>query len=467
LDLALIKAGRRNVSPLLIQQEHDLAFDVEPIQNDFFRIFAEVYHKVADDISTVRGMASQAGELSQLLLDRLLFLYFIQKKGWLNSEPDYLYARFKKHWARSPHSDDFYTDVLLPLFERLSDPKAVASQKEIIPFLNGGLFDDRKSQAERMADARLHVQNVTFKAIFDDLLERFNFTVTEDTPFDVEVAIDPEMLGKIFESLILQLEKEPEKDLRKLTGSYYTPRPIVHFMCRQALREYLLRHAQSGTLDGRGYESEIDTLLSLPAPDHLDDNEAAQFRRLISIDSARSLKQLVLNCKACDPSVGSGAFLVGMLHEMIGLVSKLDWLLHGPQYLQQANYEYNIKKQIIETCLYGVDLQEQAVRLCELRLWLSLVVDYHIDAAKPFAAAIRDVPSLPNLSYRIMRGDSLVEHLFGHEIQLDKMANDASTRALIESIQADKQAYFRGKRPAEAVLTTYFMSATARWASRS
>jgi hypothetical protein len=449
LDLSVIKEGKRSVSPLLIQQRHDLAFDVEPVQAAFFRTFVEVYHRVADDISSESGMENKAGELSQLLLDRLLFLYFIQKKGWLNKEPDYLYSRFRKHWNKNPQGDDFYIDVLLPLFHRLSGAKAAVSSSELIPFLNGGLFDDRKSQSERIAEVRLNIPNATFKVIFDDLLERFNFTVTEDTPFDVEVAIDPEMLGKIFESLVLQLEKEPDKDLRKLTGSYYTPRPIVHFMCRQALRAYLLRQVMGTTTDGMQHQHTIDSLLSFPAPELLDEKEMADFHSLLSVDQARSLKQMILTCRICDPSVGSGAFLVGMLHDITTVVSKLDWLLHGKEYLQQANYEYNIKKQIIENCLYGVDLQEQAVRLCELRLWLSLVVDYQIDDSHPFASAIRDVPSLPNLSYRVLKGDSLVEHLFGQEIQLERMATDASTRSLIESIQADKQAYFRESDSAE------------------
>jgi len=132
-----------------------------------------------------------------------------------------------------------------------------------------------------------------------------------------------------------------------------------------------------------------------------------------------------------------------MLHEMVAAIARLDLCIQDRDILTQHNYYYDLKKQIIESCLYGVDIQEQAVRLCELRLWLSLVVDYQINPDKPFAQAIRVVPSLPNLSYRIIRGDSLLERLFGHVIQLDVMAKDAKSKQLIESIQADKQAYFR------------------------
>jgi len=273
--------------------------------------------------------------------------------------------------------------------------------------------------------------------------------VTEDTPLDVEVAIDPEMLGKVFESLILQLEKDPEKDLRKLTGSYYTPRPIVHFMCQEAMKEYLVGELAGGDEDQTAAKQKIGELLSLPPADHLDDEQISRLDQLFSAAEAQSLRQSILDCRVCDPAVGSGAFPVGMLHEMVGPAGRLDARLHGREVLRRRNYDYDLKKQIVESCLYGVDIQEQAVRLCELRLWLSLVVDYEIECTKPFAQAIREVPSLPNLSYRIVRGDSLLERLFGHVVHLDEMAKDAKTKQLIDSIQADKQAYFREGRTEE------------------
>lgn len=242
LDLESIQPDLFGLPPLTIQQHHDEAFNVEAVTKQFFETFAELFHTVASDIAQVRGLEKDAGKLAQLLLDRMLFLYFIQKKGWLDGDPDYLYARFQECWKEDPRGFSYYSSVLYPLFLCLSDVDAEVGSVGVVPFLNGGLFEEsaKQTQAERLEQARLRIRNTTFKAIFEDLLERFNFTVTEDTPLDVEVAIDPEMLGKIFESLILQLEKDPDKDLRKLTGSYYTPRPIVHFMCQEALKEYLV-----------------------------------------------------------------------------------------------------------------------------------------------------------------------------------------------------------------------------------
>jgi hypothetical protein len=440
--------------PLTIQARYDEAFDVEEVTDDFFRIFAEVYLKVSNDIAKVRGLENEAEKLAQLLLNRMLFLYFIQKKGWLNQQQDYLYSRFQKCWGKDPLGHSYYSEVLYPLFLCLSDADARMEGVGAVPFLNGGLFEEsaKQSQAERLAHARLKIMNSTFKTVFDDLLERFNFTVTEDTPFDMEVAIDPEMLGKIFESLVLQREKNPDKDLRKLTGSYYTPRPIVHFMCQEALKEHLVAHlAGNDAAKAETARQKVGKLLALPKADQLDDDQARDLNKLFPETEAKMLRQAILDCRVCDPAVGSGAFPVGMLHEMIAAVTRLDLFLEGQDALARRNYDYDLKKRIIESCLYGVDIQEQAVRLCELRLWLSLIVDYQIDQDKPFSQAIREIPSLPNLSYRIARGDSLLERLFGHVVQLDQMAKEKEpkTKQLIESLQADKHSYFHEGNTAE------------------
>ena len=452
LDLGTIGAELFALPPMTIQNRCDQAFDVEAIAQEFFQKFAELYHRVADDIAEVRGLQAEAGKLAQLLLDRMIFLYFIQKKGWLHQASDYLYDRFLECWRRDPNGTGYYSELLYPLFLCLSEAGKSFEKVGGIPFLNGGLFEEsaQQTQAQRLLQTRLQIKNRTFKAIFEELLERFNFTVAEDTPLDIEVAIDPEMLGKIFESLILQLEKDPGKDLRRLTGSYYTPRVIVHFMCQEALTGYLssqLVESAGGTLqDAR---KRIRSLLTLPPADQFDDADLHVLDQLFTEPDAKALRTAILDCRVCDPAVGSGAFPVGMLHEMTAAAARLDVRLHGRDHILRRNYDYDLKKQIIENCLYGVDIQEQAVRLCELRLWLSLVVDYDIDQRKDFSEAIREVPSLPNLSYRIMRGDSLLERLFGQTVQLDQMAKDAKTKQLIESIQADKQAYLREGSTAE------------------
>lgn len=452
LDVESIDRDLFGISPLVIQTAHDEAFDVEKVQKEFFDVFANLYHKVADDISKSEHDKKNAEKEAQLLLDRMLFLYFIQKKGWLDGKQDYLYFHFKKCWKNDRKGQTYYSNVLYPLFLCMSTSGVSIDNVGNVPFINGGLFEETPSRSDLKITKGLlvKVKNSTFKDIFDNLLEKFNFTVTEDTPFDVEVAIDPEMLGKIFESLILQLEKEPNKDLRKLTGSYYTPRSIVHFMCQEALKEYIVGRLVEENLDEEIIlKDKVNKLLDLPKADQLDDDQIAMLYQLFSDNEAKTIRQAVLDCSVCDPAVGSGAFPVGVLHEMVAAVSKIDLFIHGREILSQRNYEYDLKKHIIEKCLYGVDIQEQAVRLCELRLWLSLMVDYHIDSKKPFHEAIGEIPSLPNLAYRILLGDSLLERLFGHVINLDEMKKDAKTISLIKSIQADKQAYFRESNASE------------------
>jgi hypothetical protein len=446
LDLETISLDGSLPSPLEIQRRHDDAFNVEAVQKRFFQVFADVYDIVAEDIARAPGLRSEAGSLAQLLLDRLLFLYFIQKKGWLDSKADYLYSKFLECWKKDPQGTSYYSDVLYPLFLSLSNADQNLHESGAVPFLNGGLFEEgeKQTQAERLSYARLSVRNHTFKEIFDSLLERFNFTVTEDTPLDEEVAIDPEMLGKIFESLILQMEKNPDEDLRRITGSYYTPRHIVHFICREALEQYLVsQFASLGETSLDVVNQKIGSFLTLPPADHLDEIQLENLRQTFTDAEARTLRTAILECRICDPAVGSGAFPVGMLHEMVSAIAKLDVRIKGARLLSIRNYYYDLKKQVIETCLYGVDIQEQAVRLCELRLWLSLVVDYELAGDIPFETAIRDVPSLPNLSYRIVRGDSLLERLFGQIVIIEEFARDAKSKQLIESIQSFKQAYFR------------------------
>lgn len=229
LDLATLSPDLFGLSPIAIQQRYDEAFDVEAVTREFFQRFARLFYRVRNEIARVRDLEDDADAHAQMLLDRLLFLYFIQKKGWLAQDPDYLYDRFIQEHAQDPEATSYYGRMLYPLFLALSDGEAsqsLAGTLGAVPFLNGGLFElSLSSSGLSAAEARLPVTNGTFHDLFHDLLEHYNFTISEDSPLDQEVAIDPEMLGKIFESLVLEREQDADADLRKATGSYYTPRP--------------------------------------------------------------------------------------------------------------------------------------------------------------------------------------------------------------------------------------------------
>jgi hypothetical protein len=439
LDLTTLSPDLAGLSPLVVQQRHDDAFDVEAVTKQFFQRFASLFYRVRDEIATRPDLADHADDLAQTLLDRLLFLYFIQKKGWLDEDPDYLYNRFLDGHAGQPEAISFYGEVVYPLFLALSDPQTnrdLSDRLGVVPFLNGGLFElHMASYGLSASEARLPVSNATFQALFEELLERYNFTISEDSPLDQEVAIDPEMLGKVFESLVLEREHDPDVDLRKATGSYYTPRPVVAFMCREALTEYLA--GESGIARDR-----IATLLDLPPANQMTDAEREELQGLFSTAEAQALKALMLNVRACDPAVGSGAFLVGLLQTITWAIESLDWRLHGDAALARRNYAYDLKKQIIERCLYGVDIQAQAIQICKLRLWLSLAVDYELPAGVSLAQAIRQVPALPNLAYKVRQGDSLLQRLFGQVVQLDVLARDRETKELVEDLRGEKATYF-------------------------
>ncbi|MEO6666121.1 MAG: DNA methyltransferase, partial [Nitrospiria bacterium] len=218
-----------------------------------------------------------------------------------------------------------------------------------------------------------------FKALFD-FLARYNFTIAESTPLDQDVDIDPEMLGKVFENLLAAEERHG-------SGTYYTPRTIVEFMCRESLFHHV--SAQTGIERG-GFDDLFEAPLEgrLPA---------------VEKDLAREIQSRIRDLKVLDPAVGSGAFLLGMLHELIQLRSVCGRVL-GESEAVQAGLLGDWKREIIGNNLFGVDLNAEACEIARLRLWLSMVVD-------------ESEPSpLPNLDYRIVEGNTLREKLDGAPI---------------------------------------------------
>ncbi|HME01299.1 MAG TPA: hypothetical protein VKM93_28800 [Terriglobia bacterium] len=300
------------------------------------------------------------------------------------------------------------------------------------------MFDDdefRQPAGSRKTNPPLKVRNSTFKSVFADLLEAFNFTVTEDTPLNQEVAVDPEMLGKVFESIVLHAEAaDPDAtapDKRKATGSYYTPRIVVHFICREVLYQYLRARLESvGSIADPRFEEArrreiaamLRTLLEMDASDGLDDEAKERLKRTVTPERAVQLRELVQPLKCCDPAVGSGAFPVGLLHELVNLRRLLTTAANGyvdPVRGEGSTWLHDTKADIVQNCLFGVDIQQQAIEICRLRLWLSMVVDYDL-GLEPFTAeksqfshAIERISQLPNLEMNFHRGDSLHDHICG------------------------------------------------------
>jgi hypothetical protein len=451
LDLESIGA---HVSPLVIQDRHDEAFDVEAVTKKFFVDFCDTFSLVAKDIRKHNNWADDIVEKeTQTLLNRLLFLYFIQRKGWLNRERDYLYKRFKEHSKNDPDGVTYYSRFLHPLFMRLStEMEEAASFLGDVPFLNGGLFDDeyggQQRQDKLLRRTRMKVSNRAFKRVFDDVLEKYNFTVREDTPLNQDVSIDPEMLGKIFESLVLQLERSDTggKTSRHDTGSYYTPRPIVHYLCREALRVCLESKAEDR-------HKNIAKLLAIDASDGIDADEQVILDEYLSAEQAKALRDDLDNLRACDPAVGSGAFPLGLLHELVNLARLCEARSRGRDPVDvDIDWLYNTKSRFIERVIYGVDIQERAVEICKLRLWLSLMVDLDIGvdvddcSASAFRSALRrKVTPLPNLDYKIRRANSLIDQIHGEPVHVRAHA-DSRFHVILSRLNEAKQEFYRAKK---------------------
>ena len=336
-----------------------------------------------DALDTIRGFGDSDDErearhlFAQKLFNRLMFVYFLSRKGWLTfkGDKDYLNALWGdyKNNPNPPsgeHDPNFYYDRLRPLFfgglnnPQSRDATSYAASRTIfgdVPFLNGGLFE-KSDWDERYS---VIVPDAVIKSIRDDLFNRFNFTVMESTPLDIEVAVDPEMLGKVFEELVTG---------RHDSGSYYTPRPVVSFMCREALKRYL--------------EGAVADLDAEAIAQFVDERDPIG----ISLTAAPEVAKALDDVTVIDPACGSGAYLLGMMQELVELQTKLY------NVGVDARSLYELKLHVIQRSLYGVDIDDFAVNIAMLRLWLSLAIEFEGDKPEP----------LPNLDFKIVTGDSLL-----------------------------------------------------------
>ena len=350
------------------------AFDVEPVTKQFFQEYKRVFEAAEERVS---GFGSDEKDdkrlFVQTLFNRLMFVYFLSRKGWLvfGGDNDYLKALWNDYRAASLHTN-FYISRLAPLFfAGLNNPQSRNINRDNpvlhdrigdVPFLNGGLFD--KTDLDDRDGVT--VPDDAIEPVLRDLFDKFNFTVMESTPFDIEVAVDPEMLGKVFEELVTG---------RHESGSYYTPRPVVSFMCREALKGYL---------EGQEFGASPEAIQAF-----VDRHKIGGIS-----NHAHGVREALAKVRVVDPACGSGAYLLGMMQELVDLRTSLDSeeLRRNPRYL------YDLKLHIIQRNLYGVDNDEFAVNIAMLRMWLSLAIEYEGEVPEP----------LPNLDFKVVCGDSLL-----------------------------------------------------------
>jgi hypothetical protein len=379
-------------------QDGGRSADAEAVHRAFLARFARLWDRLYRQISAVPGLRPAAGEQAQALLDRLLVLFFLQEKGLLDASPDYFARRFLKAYASRPESTSYYREVIHPLLLAVGDRgsnRALTGSVGSVPFLGGRFFN----QPPALAD--LPVSNAIFQSLFDELLAAHSWALGQDDLPNQQGCVGPQILGQVFERLVLERGGGAEGRRRRATGSYYTPGPVVAFMVCEALAEIL-----AGTT-GQD-RAPVARLLDLPPAGQLDAAGRTWLLATFTRTEAWNLKRLLLDLRACDPAVGSGAFLVGLLQAMARTVGLLDWRLDGDAALTRYDQAYRTKRHIVERCLYGVDLQPRAVEICKLILWLELLADYELPQDLPFAQAVRQVPSPEGLACQVRQGDSLL-----------------------------------------------------------
>lgn len=347
------------------------AFSVERLNKEFFAGYKAQYTKFLQYLSDNK----QNRDYVKKLLGRLVFLQFLQKKGWMGvpaSRPDWnggdknYLSHLIEHYKGN---NRLLSDVLEPLFFNTLNEKregdiadARLGENIRIPYLNGGLFEK-----DNIDQLDMDFPYSYFRELMD-FFAMYNFTIDENDPDDSEVGIDPEMLGHIFENLL-----EDNKD----KGAFYTPKEIVQYMCRQSIIQYLKTHEPD-----EQYAEPIEQLI----------NNGIVHPVLQSKGVASRFMQLLKNVKVCDPAIGSGAFPMGILYVLYHAIHHLQ--SHAEPH---GNFDSTqTKRDIIQNNIFGVDIEQGAVDIARLRFWLALVVD--ADEPQP----------LPNLDYKITCGNSLL-----------------------------------------------------------
>jgi len=482
-------------NPTLAQLEQ--AFNIETVTKEFFEKYRNLFIRTVDELDKiVENYANvrkdfesnniNTVDFAKKLLSQIVFLYFLQKKGWFGVKrddkwgtgpKDFLRQLFKKKYG---DYNNFFNDILESLFyealARERDDNFYSRFNCKIPFLNGGLFEPIGNYNWVHTD--IYLPDELFSNSYKtkegdigngilDVFDRFNFTVKEDEPLEKEVAIDPELLGKLYEKFnairpdnfykykeaLVSGKRHLEKNFNKKFGVYYTPREIVHYMCQESLINYLATELSTDSVipnSFRNLKEDIEKFIKYG--EQFAENEAValmkenlitegrqksteyEYKLPESIrENAKLIDEKLKEIKVCDPAIGSGAFPVGMMAEIVKTRNVLSPFLslreaeatkqsHSDkgshsEFISESRNSYNFKRDCIENCIYGVDIDPGAVEIAKLRLWLSLVVD---------EGDIKQIKPLPNLDYKIVCGNSLLgveKNLFNNElfVELEKL----------------------------------------------
>jgi len=419
------------------------AFDVDRVSRAFYEDYKQVFNGLQAELRGQTQDAEWAHRYALQFLNRLVFLCFVQRKRWLGNDVRFVPNLWGRYKACAEPADSFFDRWLSVLFfeafnnefqagraDRQHLPGDVRDALAKAPFLNGGLFtrnglDDAHS---------FTIPDTLFEMLFDrfngtapGFLERYNFTISEDTPLDQEVAVNPEMLGKVYESLVnVSSEGLEEEDRRGTAGIFYTPRIEIDLMCRLAVVDWLTNHLGQ----------EVKPLLYCAVFAYTSEEKETADEALAQQNLWDKLNELLREITVLDPACGSGSFLVGMLLVLDDLQARAN------RQLGEDENSYDRRKRIIGRSLYGVDCMEWAVHMAELRLWLQLVIETHLEWYQ-----MKHRPLLPNLTFKIRPGDSLVQEIAGVNLSLHCKHLDipSQLKGRLTRLKAEKMRFYRNE----------------------
>jgi hypothetical protein len=381
-----------------IKNKVEETFSVEAVTDKFYKEYIELFELLKKELikQKVNVEKEKINEFLRdfihLILNRIMFIHFVQKRGCFGEDKNFLANFWDAYKEKFYGKNKFHQEWLNVLFfDSLSKSSWQFNEKPYLgefnnilkyaPYLNGGLFE-----AEELDKIGWLISDELFDNIFE-FFGRYNFTVTESTPFDIEIAIDPEMLGNIYEHLVSTEEIEEEQ---AKAGIFYTPKVEIDLMIRRALVEFLFNKTK---ID----KEKIYKFVFPEAEEEIKDPFAQE-------EAEKVLKELE-EILILDPACGSGHYLV-VAEQILYELKEILWQKLNKPHL--AKYEE--KKKIIERNIYGADIKPWAVNIAKLRLWLDLFVDADDELLKN-----QHEPLLPNLNFKIRCGDSLVQKI-GYEI---------------------------------------------------
>lgn len=390
------------------------AFSITAVTDLFYDEFFKIYDSIVKETKTINNIDKEnnARDFVLLFAIRTIFLGFIQKKKWLGNEEKFIQDFYQEYKDKYYGENKFYSRWLSPLFfEALNTApgrkvaygdndfsKETEAKLQMAPYLNGGLF-----RQKQWFDTKGWLISDSAIESFFNFLFSHSFTIEENSLEDEDLQLNPEFLGIIFERLV-----------NKADGAVYTPRPEVDLMCRLSLTKWLQKNLDATIRPENIYE------LFFKESEKEEDQKIGSF----SQKEAGLILDKLEGLAICDPAVGSGAFLVGMMQ----VIDDVEQSLRTRYGLDGKNL-FERKKEIIKSSLYGVEIKEWAVWICQLRLWLSLFVD----APDDFKHSLE--PILPSLDFKVRQGDSLVQRVgsktfpvSGHNIAMSKSVKDKITK---------------------------------------